>query len=144
MPLQISILLCYCLLPFCVCWEGVFGCLAIGCGSTADCAWNQLSTSSSASLMSCSLLTASCCSDTCAGGPPFGHTFCTQVFGVGERPGSSLHSELCTAASPFMKLQRESSRQILFHILGSQRTYVCSDTISVLCGRGNILFMEDN
>lgn len=52
-----------------VCFDGRgFGCLAMGCGSMcspADCSWNQLSNSFSASLLLHSLLTASWCSATC-------------------------------------------------------------------------------
>lgn len=49
----------------CVCFDGRgFGCLAMGCGSTADYTWKQLSNPFSASLVLHSLLTPSCCSAT--------------------------------------------------------------------------------
>lgn len=55
-------------LAFCVLVEEV---LAVGRASAAGCAWNELSDSSSAFLMLCSLLTTTCSSATCCQALPF-------------------------------------------------------------------------
>lgn len=76
LPLQASILLQYWHLSLlCVLVEF----LAVGCGPTEDWICNQLSNSSSASLIPHSLLTAFCSSASGAGSPPPGHTFCRKV-----------------------------------------------------------------
>jgi len=99
LSLQASILLHYWAFP-CVCvGGGVFGCLAMGCGSTADCTWNQLSIYFSVSLMFCSLLTTSCCSGTCCrSSSPWTHL---QQAGLPPIPAPGERSKLCTAPSPF-------------------------------------------
>lgn len=61
--LQASILGCY-WLPSLLCMP-VKEFLAVGCGSTVGCVWNQLSGSFSTFPMLCSSLTASCSSATC-------------------------------------------------------------------------------
>lgn len=53
--------------------------LAVGWASTAGCAWNELSNSSSASLMLCSLLTTSCSSATCCRTLSQAHLLQTKV-----------------------------------------------------------------
>lgn len=84
---------------------GVFSCLAMGCGSTANCAWNQLSNSFSAPLMLWSLLTASCSSATCCRrSSTLAHLLQTGLLpdpAPGERSRHCLWSEVRTAASPF-------------------------------------------
>lgn len=56
-----------------------FGCLAMGCGSPADCTWNQLSNSFSASLVLHSLSLPPAAQPLATGGTSLGHTICRQV-----------------------------------------------------------------
>lgn len=65
LPWQASILLHFWPPSFQCVPAGVSGCLAVGCGPSADCAWNHLFDSSSAALMPRRLLTASYSSARC-------------------------------------------------------------------------------
>lgn len=95
---------CVIILPPSACAsEGIFDCLAMGCGFPADSTWNQLSNSASVSLMSCSLLFASCSS---ASGFRKSFTW-AQLLHAGlpcapeGRYNQFLKSEVCITVSPF-------------------------------------------